>query len=195
MNITPVLNNNIKFYTTAELKNRSVSYYKLQKLVAAGKLSKLSPRVYENTEYSGEESDFAFAPIFIPNGVVCLLSAAIHYNLTTCRPTEINIAIERTCKPSTLPQWPPIGITYFSKKRFETGKSSASIGNLEFAIYDIEKTVIDIIYYRNKIGIEETREILKNYLSRPDRNLNTLYRYAAQLNCAKILNTYLEVLL
>ena len=47
----------------------------------------------------------------------------------------------------------------------------------------------------NKIGIEETREILKNYLSRPDRNLNTLYRYAAQLNCAKILNTYLEVLL
>ena len=35
----------------------------------------------------------------------------------------------------------------------------------------LEKTVVDILYYRNKIGIEETREILKNYLSRTDRNL------------------------
>ena len=75
--------------------------------------------------------------------------------------------------------------------RYETGIVRAE----DFAIYDIEKTVIDIIYYRNKVGIEETREVLTNYLARPDRDLVKLHRYAELLGCKKILATYLEVLL
>ena len=64
-----------------------------------------------------------------------------------------------------------------------------------FRIFDIEKTVVDIIYYRNKIGIEETREILKNYLKRKDRNVDKLYDYAKGLRCEKVVRTYLEMLL
>ncbi|MDA3847510.1 MAG: hypothetical protein PF505_13385, partial [Vallitaleaceae bacterium] len=64
-----------------------------------------------------------------------------------------------------------------------------------FQIFDIEKTVIDIIYYRNKIGIEETKEILTNYLLKPNRNINQLIRYSKQLKCYDILDTYLEVLI
>ena len=60
---------------------------------------------------------------------------------------------------------------------------------------DIEKTVVDVLYYRNKVGIEETREILRNYLSRKERDLVKLHRYADNLGCGKILSTYLEVLL
>jgi len=63
-----------------------------------------------------------------------------------------------------------------------------------FQIYDIEKTVIDIIYYRNKVGIEETKEILINYLKREDRDINKLYSYGEKLKCSEILRTYLEVL-
>ena len=58
-----------------------------------------------------------------------------------------------------------------------------------------EKTVVDIIYYRNKIGIEETSEVLRNYLKRKDRNTDKLFTYAKQLRCEKIVRTYLEVLM
>lgn len=34
-------------------------------------------------------------------------------------------------------------------------------GENSFYIFDMEKTVVDVIYYRNKVGIEETSEILK----------------------------------
>ena len=53
---------------------------------------------------------------------------------------------------------------------------------------------MDIIYYRNKVGIEETSEILKNYLKRNNRNIDKLYSYAKQLRSEKIVRTYLEVL-
>jgi hypothetical protein len=58
----------------------------------------------------------------------------------------------------------------------------------------MEKTVVDILFYRNKIGIEETKEVLTNYLGKKERNLNKLHRYAKILRCEKILSTYLEVL-
>jgi hypothetical protein len=64
-----------------------------------------------------------------------------------------------------------------------------------FHIFDIEKTVVDIIYYRNKIGVGEAAEILKNYLKRRERQIDRLYAYAKQLRCEEIIRTYLEVLL
>ena len=67
-------------------------------------------------------------------------------------------------------------------------------GNNEFRIYDIEKTVVDIVFYREKVGIEETKEILVTYLQRKDRNLNRLLRYAELMKCDKVMRHYLEVL-
>ena len=48
--------------------------------------------------------------------------------------------------------------------------------------------------YSPKIGIEETKEILVNYLRRKDRDLNRLLRYAELLKCGDVMKTYLEVL-
>lgn len=59
---------------------------------------------------------------------------------------------------------------------------------------DIEKTVVDIVFYREKIGIEETKEVLTTYLNRSDRNLNRLIRYAELLKCGDVMKKYLEVL-
>ena len=49
------------------------------------------------------------------------------------------------------------------------------------------------LFYREKVGIEETREILKNYLYRKDRNLNRLLKYAELMKCDKVLRHYLEM--
>jgi len=186
---------NILLISSAKLSDMGYSNYMIRKLAAEGHLKKLNNKYYENTEYTGNISDFSYIEAYVPKGVVCLLSAASFYGLTTYLPDSIDVAIERDMKVSTLPQWPNIHITYYSKDRYETGVSTASDGTCEFKIYDIEKTVADSLYYRNKIGIEETKEILKNYLSRSDRNLVKLRKYANKLGCSKILSTYMEVLL
>jgi hypothetical protein len=94
----------------------------------------------------------------------------------------------------TLPDWPSIKIYYFDPVRMDIGIREIHDGDNRFHIFDIEKTVVDIIYYRNKVGIEETSETLKNYLKRNNRNIDKLYSYAKQLRSEKIVRTYLEVL-
>jgi len=69
------------------------------------------------------------------------------------------------------------------------------IGKNKFKIYDKEKTAVDIVYYRNEIGIEETKEILTNYLKQSERNINKLIRYSKQLKCHDILSTYIEMMI
>lgn len=122
------------------------------------------------------------------------MSAARYYELTNFLPDVIDVAIDRKKKVSTLPDWPEIKIFYFDPSRMETGVVQIMEGGDSFRIFDIEKTVVDIIYYRNKIGIEETSEVLRNYLKRKDRQIDRLYIYAKMLRCEAIVRTYLEVL-
>lgn len=182
-------------FSIQELKDKGLSYYKINQLVKQGILIKLNKNYYENTNFDGEESDFYYAYAYVPNGVICLLSAAVHYNLSTHRPDAIDIAIPRKARVSTLPEWPELKIYYFTDERFSVGAEIIEVGKNKFRIYDIEKTVVDIVFYREKMGVEETKEVLSNYLHRKDRNLNKLIRYAEMLKCEDTINKYLEVLI
>lgn len=182
-------------FSIQELKDKGLSYYKINQLVKQGILIKLNKNYYENTNFDGEESDFYYAYAYVPNGVICLLSAAVHYNLSTHRPDAIDIAIPRKARVSTLPEWPELKIYYFTDERFSVGAEIIEVGKNKFRIYDVEKTVVDIVFYREKMGIEETKEVLSNYLHRKDRNLNKLIRYAEMLKCEDTINKYLEVLI
>ncbi len=186
---------NIKYITTAKLKEKGYSYYKINQLEKNGVLRRANRSTYENLIYKGEENDFFSAEAYVPSGVICLMSAARYYGLTSFIPDAVDVAIERKKKVSTLPEWPEIKIYYFDSTRMDTGVREIREADNNFHIFDIEKTVVDIVYYRNKVGIEETTEILKNYIRRSDRQIDKLYAYAKRLRCEKILRTYLEVLM
>lgn len=184
-----------KFFRAAELRQMGYSYYKIGRLVGAGLLRKVNRSTYENLRYAGDENDFYSAAAFVPGGVICLMSAARYYELTSDLPDAVDVAIERKKRVSTLPDWPDIRLFYFDPIRMETGVRQVEEQGNAFRVFDMEKTVVDIIYYRNRVGIEETAEVLKNYLKRSDRQIDRLYSYAKRLRCEKTVRTYLEVLL
>ena len=189
-----ILSENQKIFSMQELKSKGISQYKVSKLVSEGKLIKLNKSYYENTEYRGEESDFYYIEAYAPKGVICLLSAAVYYHLTTFIPDAVDVAIPRKAKISTMPDWPQMNVHHYTDGRHGLGVTTIREGKNEFRIYDMEKTVVDIVFYREKVGIEETKEILVTYLQRKDRNLNRLLKYAELMKCGRALRQYLEVL-
>ena len=194
MAIRAELSDDQKIFSMTQLKDKGYTQYKVSKLVDEGKLVKLNKSFYENTGYQGGDSEFYYVEAYAPSGVVCLLSAAAYYDLTTYIPDAIDVAIPRKAKISTVPDWPQINVHYFTDDRYELGIVSVAEGENSFRIYDIEKTVADIVFYREKVGIEETKEILTTYLQQKDRNLNKLMKYAKLTKCEKAMRSYLEVL-
>ena len=53
---------------------------------------------------------------YAPDGVVCQMSAARYYGLTTYWPDAVDVAIERRKKLSTVPDFPKFNVVYYSKK-------------------------------------------------------------------------------
>ena len=87
-----------------------------------------------------------------------------------------------------------MNIYHYTNARYELGIKTVKQGKNKFSIYDIEKTVVDIVFYRENVGIEETKEIFTTYLQRKDRNLNRLLKYAKLMKCETAIRQYLEVL-
>ena len=62
-------------------------------------------------------------------------------------------------------------------------------------IYDKEKSVCDAIRFRNKVGKDVEKEVLKNYLKERGRNIDKLLRFARLLRVEEQMKTYLSILL
>lgn len=186
---------NRKFIKAKELLDKKYSYYIINRMVEEGIIKKINGTTYENLDYSKDENDFLYVFGYVEEGVVCLMSAAVYHGLSTFRPSQVDVAIKQKSKVAILPDWPSIGIYYYSDKRYQLGIQIVSIDGGTFRIYDKEKTVCDLLTYRNKYGIEDSLAVLKKYLKEEDRNLNKLLTYAEQLRCKTTLMKYLEVLL
>ena len=83
----------IKFIKIAELKDMGYSYYKIRKLEENGAIKRINRSTYENLSYKGEENDFYSAEAYVPDGVICLMSAARYYGLTDFLPDAVDVAI------------------------------------------------------------------------------------------------------
>ena len=82
------------------------------------------------------------------------------------------------------------------KELVALGKTTVtdSCGN-EIPMYDLERTVCDLVRSRNSLEIQDFNAVLKSYVSRRDKDLNRLMEYAAQFKIQNVLRKYMEVLL
>lgn len=181
VNIKEYISNAGGYISSAEIKAKGL-YNQLLYEVKKGNIERVRQGVYALDE--GLSKPMVDVERLVRGGVLCMYSAWSHYGLTTQIPVSYCIAIERSHKV-TLPDYPPIEIFYLSKHIFELGISDAVIEGFKVKIYDREKSVCDAVKYRNRIGIDVSSEILRNYLTRQDRNITQLYAYANAMRLGK----------
>ncbi|MEN9610163.1 MAG: hypothetical protein RLZZ628_977 [Bacteroidota bacterium] len=171
---------------------KGVSYYDINRLLADKKLIKLKRGVYKWADR--EINELVEVAFMVPNGVFCLQTACFYYELTTSIPSEIHIVLLDD-RRVTLPDYPPIQLYHWKNTSFHVGKTTVLVENELILMYDLEKTICDVIRHRQKLGFEMLKEVLKNYLKRPDRNLNRLTQYAKQLKIYNKVDQFIKILL
>lgn len=183
------------FYTKSNLNDMGFSWYQIKKLVDQGILEKLNSHLYESKVYEDIINDFNYIYAYIPEGVICKLSAANYYGYTNYMPKHIDVAVQHEKKINKLPNYPKVKLCYPIGKRYSSEIIEIKNDIDHFKIYSKEKTVCDILINRTKIDAEEIKNVLTGYLNDPQRDINKLYKLAVELKCEKTLRTYMEVLL
>lgn len=122
-------------------------------------------------------------------------TALFLHDLTDREPMEYEITVKTGYNPSKLKS---DGIKVYTVKKELHGEGitmmQTSFGH-SVPVYNIERTICDIIRNRNNTEIQTFQSALKQYTKRKDKNLRLLMQYATKFHVDKILRQYLEVLL
>lgn len=181
VDIKEYINQNGGYISSAEAKEKNL-YNQLLYEAEKGTIIRVRQGIYALNE--GLAKPMVDVERLVPGGVLCMYSAWSFYGLSTQIPLSYCIAIERSRKV-VLPDYPPIELFYLSSKVFELGVTEAVIEGFTVKIYDLEKSVCDAIKYRNRVGIDVSSEIFRNYLSRKDCDITKLYSYASAMRIGK----------
>ncbi len=179
---------------SASLRKKGISYYQLNKLEKMGVITKIKRGLYALADVKKELHDMVEAALYVPRGVICLYSALAHHELSTFTPDEYNFAISRKERKPALPVYPPIRLHYFDDDTFEIGIEQFDINGYSVKVYDLERTICDVVKFRNKLDANVVKESLKQYFTNRKVNYNRLMQYAEKLRVKSILNSYFEVL-
>lgn len=107
-------------------------------------------------------------------------------------PQAFHIAVKRN-KRISVPAFPQVEVHYYTDKVLKVGVSQMTMDGYIFNVYDVERSVCDVVKFRNKVGLDVCSEVISNYLDRPERNISRLMDYARILRVSSILEKYLEV--
>ena len=192
--IIDVFYKNSGYARTKEIIGIGIHNIYLKELEEDGTIIKIKQGLYSLSENKSFNSLYE-SLITVPGGIICLGSALSYYDLTTWDPVDIHVAILHGRK-IVLPEYPPIQLYHFTGNFFEIGKTFVTLSTgHKIPIYDKEKTICDLIRYRNRIGIDIMKEALIEYMKLKEKNLNQLFYYAKILKISTVLNQYMEVLL
>lgn len=192
-NLTTIFEANFGFLKSKDIVSRT-QWRALRRMLDNNMVRKVKRGLYQLNDFVDFNIAFTEAANIVPDGVFCLFSALSYYRLTTTIPNQNHIAVVRG-KKVMLPDYPPIKLYHWMDKYFQLGITEINIDNLQVKVYDLEKSVCDVVKFRNKVGLDITIEVLKNYVKRHDKNLNKLSRYAAQMRIENILQTMIMPLL
>lgn len=122
-------------------------------------------------------------------------TALFLHDMTDREPMGYEITVKTGYNPSKLKE---DGIKVYTVKKELHGEGSIMIqttfGHL-VPVYNMERTICDIIRNRNNTEIQTLKTALKQYVKRKDKDLRLLMQYATKFRVDKILRQYLDMLL
>lgn len=129
-----------------------------------------------------------------PRGAICLNSALAFWDLTDEIPAEVHLAVPRGSRPPSI-DYPPTHVHVFAAGTFDLGRERVRLESGEkIYIYSPERSVVDAVRMRGRVGADVAYEALRRYLRRPGASPGDLLRLARQLRAGGPVADALEVL-
>jgi predicted transcriptional regulator of viral defense system len=131
----------------------------------------------------------------VPGGMICLNSAASFWDLTDEMPDLVHVAVARgRHRPSIA--YPPTRVHVFAADTFALARAQHTLESAEtIAISSQERTVVDLMRFRSRVGRDLALSALRRYLQSRDAKPGELLALARQLRVGTVMAGAMESLL
>ncbi len=178
---------------SADLDKLGIPRKYLQRLINEGRLERSDRGIYVAVD-AIEDEMFAMQKKY-SNLIYSHETALFMHNLSDRTPFEYSATVPSGYKVvSNIAD--RFKIYYVKKELHELGVISlkSSFGN-QIRVYNIERTICDIIKSRSRVDIQIFNEALRRYVKIKSSDYSLLMDYAKKLNIETVLKNYLEVIL
>ena len=165
------------------LKEVNLSRQSIYNFIKRNSMEKVGPGIYIAKDVLEDEA--YVLSLRCPKGVLSHDDALYYYGLVDREPMIHNITMYSGYKVYTV-----------KRELLDLGKKTVinQFGH-EIPMYDLERTVCDLVRNRSNFEIQDFNAALKSYVKRNDKDLNRLMFYAKTFRLEKIIKQYMEILL
>lgn len=167
----------------------------LKRLTDSGDLVRLGRGLYQDPERVGEDiaHELAEAARLVPNGVISLVSALRHYELTTQLPHAVWMTIPHKARTPNI-QGLRLEIVRATSEVLAAGVEHIRVEGVDVPIYGIAKTIADCFKHRRHVGEDVAIEALRDALQQRKTTASELMKYAAIDRVTKRMEPYIKAM-
>jgi predicted transcriptional regulator of viral defense system len=181
-------------FTTRTARQRRLHPRDLYRLRDGGEVLELSRGVFRRADAPAPSMPDLLAVAYrVPTAIVCCVSAMVVHNLTDEMPGAVQIAVPRGQRPPHI-EYPPTEVFRFDVTTFELGLSAVEAAPAELVrIYSAERTIVDMMRMRRRLGEPLVYSALRRYLHRRATHPGELLSLARALDVLGPMRTALDV--
>ena len=179
---------------TGNREKNGISRYKFYKYVRENGLEAVSRGIYSTS--SDWTDELYVLHQRCPNAVFSHDESFYYHGLTDREPLIHTLTIYSGYNSHRLKANENCKVYTVKRELLDVGKALVkdNDGNT-VPMYNLERTICDLIRSRNNIEIQDFNSVLKNYISRKDKDLNRLMEYGKLFKIDNVIRRYMEVLL
>lgn len=191
--IKKVLEKNNGIITTKEVSELGIDSKILTRMINQELIQRVSRGIY--VEKNTIEDNYLITQKKCKKGIFSHETALYFHDLSDRTPIKYQLTIPSYYNNSLIKD-NNYNFFYIKEELHEIGvtKIKTPYGNY-INVYDLERTICDIVRNKNKIEISLFTDAMKRYVKRKDRNSIKLYKYAKLFNIENEIKKYIEVLI
>ena len=171
--------------TTAQLKEEGFYHADIVSLLDDDVIEKVK-RGYYHYLQNDSGSEILIINKLFPDAVLCMETALFYYGYTDRNPAEWNFAIAKmVSKGRTKIDSPFITAYRVEPSVLVLGETKGIIDGEPVRIYDIDRTICDVLRNMNKMDKEIFNKAIQRYVNDVQKNIPNLMKYAKKLRVQK----------
>lgn len=171
--------------TAAQLKSEGFYHANIVNLLDEGVIEKVKRGYYHYVENDNGSEILIINKLF-PDAVICMETALFYYGYTDRSPSEWSFNIDKmVSKGRTKIDYPFIRAYRVEASILVLGETKGIIDGESVRIYDVDRTICDVLRSIDKIDKEISNKAIQRYVNDERKNIPNLMEYAKKLRVQK----------
>lgn len=188
-----MMKRNNGYLTTADVVAAGYSKTYLAEYIRQRNMERVAQGVYMSSDVWLDE--MYIIHLRNKNAVFSHESALYMHNLIDSEPTAVMLTVPKGYNAKHLKER-ECRVYYVPTDIFEMGRieKETNFGNKVY-VYDMDRTICDIIRYKDKLEIQTFQTALREYMRSKDKNIHNLMKYAEKMKISDKVRVYTEIML